>query len=361
MKNLLEISLVVVMLFLSIFAVNTFAAEVKIEKEEVSVVAVTEKIIQTADNFIVMFDSSSSMKKSYKNTNLTRYEAAIELLKEKNEMLPDLGYMGGLYLFTPFKAVYAMQPYDREKFAKAIEQLPPGPKGPTLLQQGLHKLDKVLAGLSGETVVFLFTDGTYSDMSGSKKPWVKAKELAEKYDVCFFIVSLAEGDLQKKILKAVASVNECSRVVPFELVFANPVYLAGALFVIDTEAIPYVSTLERVADFEINHILFDFDRAEVRPDKYQELNELGKFLQDNPKTYTVLTGFADSFGPAEYNLGLSRRRAESVQAYLIANFKIGIGRIVTQWYGELDPVAGNDTPEGRQQNRRVECLVMGLD
>jgi len=361
MKNLLEISLVVVMLFFSIFAVNTFAAEVKIEKEEVSGVAVTEKIIKTADNFIIMFDSSSSMKKLHEETDLTRYEAAIELLKEKNEMLPDLGYMGGLYLYTPFKAVYAMQPYDREKFAQAIEQLPPAPKGPTLLQEGLHKLDKVLAGLSGKTVVFLFTDGTYSDMPGSRKPWVKAKELAEKYDVCFFIISLAEGDLQEKILKRVASVNECTRAVPFELVFANPVYLAGALFVIDTEAIPYVSTLERVADFEVNHMFFDFDRAEVRPDNYQELNELGKFLQDNPKTYTVLTGFADSFGPAEYNLGLSRRRAESVQAYLIANFKIGIGRIITQWYGELNPVAGNDTAEGRQKNRRVECLVMGLD
>jgi len=172
---------------------------------------------------------------------------------------------------------------------------------------------------------------------------------------------LAEGDLQKEILKAVASVNECSRVVPFELVFAKPVYLAGALYVINTEDIPFIASLERVADFEVDSVLFDFDRAEVRPDNHQELNELGRFLQDNPDTYTVLTGYADSDGPAEYNLGLSRRRAESVQAYLIANFEIGIGRIVTQWYGELDPVAGNDTAEGRQKNRRVECLVMGLD
>ena len=75
----------------------------------------------------------------------------------------------------------------------------------------------------------------------------------------------------------------------------------------------------------------------------------------------VLTGFTDSTGPSEYNLGLARRRAESIEAYLIDKFNVSVGQIVTQWYGKTNPVADNDTSDGRQQNRRVESIVMGFD
>lgn len=354
-------SFVLILFLFSILVGNSFAAEVVIEKETVKGVAVVKKIIKTADNFIVMFDSSSSMQKAYQNTGLTRLEAAEQLLKERNEILPDLGYKSGLYLYTPFKPIYPMQPYNREKFAQAIDQLPTKASGPTLLQQGLHKLDDVLAELSGRTVVFLFTDGQYSHFKGLKKPVEKARELADKYNVCFYVISTAEGDQQKKILEAVASINECSRVVPFDQVFAKPVYLAGALFVVDTRAVSFVASFKRVAEINIDNILFDFDSVEIRPEFNQELNLLGTFLQNNPKTYVVLTGFTDSIGSLEYNLGLSRRRVESVQAYLTSNFNVGVGRIVTQWHGLINPVSYYKSPLGRRQNRRVECIVLGLD
>jgi OOP family OmpA-OmpF porin len=77
--------------------------------------------------------------------------------------------------------------------------------------------------------------------------------------------------------------------------------------------------------------------------------------------YVVLTGFTDNAGPSEYNLGLARRRAESIEAYLIDKFNVSVGQVVTQWYGKVDPVASNDTDDGRQQNRRVEAIVMGFD
>lgn len=362
MKKNSEFKIVVLMVFfLTFFVAGAFAAEVTIEKTTASGVVVTKEIIKTADNFVVMFDSSSSMEKAFQDTGLTRLEAAEQLLKERNEILPDLEYMGGLYLLTPFKAVYEMQPYNREKFAQAIEQLPTKAGGTTLLQEGLHNLDSVLAGLSGRTVVFIFTDGQYDHSSSEMKPVERARLLAEKYNVCFYVISYAEGDTQKEILKAVASINACSRVVPFDQVFAKPVYLAGALFVIDTKTVPVVATFKRIADLKINNIMFDSDSAEIRPDDYQELNILGTFLQKNPKTYVVLTGFTDSTGSLEYNLGMSRRRAESIADYLISNFNIGVGRIVTQWYGPINPVSTYKSPLGRRQNRRVECIVMGLD
>lgn len=362
MKKNFESKVAVMMIFfLSIVVGNAFAAGPVVEKEKVTGVVITKEIIRTADNFIVMFDSSSSMKEPYQSTGLTTLDAAKKLLKDRNEILPDLGYNGGLYLYTPFKPVIEMQPYDRKSFAQAIDRLPSKASGPTLLQKGLLKLDAILAGLSGRTVVFLFTDGQYSRMPGSRKPVEIARGLADKYNVCFYVISTAKGDQQKEVLKAVASINECSRVVPFDQVYEKPVYLAGALFVIETTAEKFVATFNRITDFKVNNVLFEFDSDQIRPEYHDGLNSLGKFLQDNAETYVVLTGFTDGIGDSEYNLGLSRRRAQSVEAYLASNFNIGIGRIVTQWYGKLDPVAGNDTSEGRRQNRRVESIVMGFD
>ena len=361
MKRLSIISMFFVLMFLSVVSTHVMAAEAVVEKEEVPDVIITEEIIKTADNFIVLFDSSSSMKEPFQDTGLTTLDAAKKLLKDRNEILPDLGYNAGLYLFTPFKPIYMMQKYDRDKFAAAIDQLPAQASGATLMQQGLLKLDGVLSGLSGRTVVFLFTDGSYSQMPGSRKPVEIAKKLADKYNVCFYVISTAKGNLEKDVLKAVASINECSRVVPFDQVYEKPVYLAGALFIIETKIEEFLTTTYRLADIKIDNILFDFNSAQVRSEYNDELTILGEFLKNNPGTYVVVTGFTDNAGSPEYNLGLARRRAESIEAYLVDKFNVSVGQIVTQWYGVNNPVAGNDTSDGRRQNRRVEAIVMGFD
>ncbi len=352
---------VLLVFFLSMMVGVSFAVEAVVEKEEVPGVIITKELIKTANNFIVVFDSSSSMKEPFQDTGLTTLDAAKKLLKDRNALLPDLEYNAGLYLFTPFKPIYMMQKYDRDKFAAAIDQLPAKASGATLMQQGLLKLDGVLSGLSGRTVVFLFTDGSYSRMPGSRKPVEIAKRLAEKYNVCFYVISTAKGDIEKDVLKAVASINECSRVVPFDQVFEKPVYLAGALFIIETRVEEFLTTTYRLADIRVDNILFDFDSAQVRSEYNDKLSILGEFLKNNPSMYVALTGFTDGTGPSEYNLGLARRRAESVGAYLIDKFNVSVGQVVTQWYGKADPVAGNDSSDGRQQNRRVETIVMGFD
>ena len=352
---------VAAVLFLSMMVGVSFAAEAVVEKEEVPSVVVSKKIVKTADNFIVMFDSSSSTKEPYKDTGMTTLEAEKKLLKDRNEILPDLGYNAGLYLYTPFKTVYMMQKYDRSKMAAAIDQLPTKSSGPTLLQEGLSKLEGVISGLSGRTVVFLFTQGFYSRMPGGRTPLEIAKRIAAKHNVCFYVVSTAKGDQEKAVQKAVATINECSRVIPFDQVFEKPVYLSGALFVIETKVEEYMTTIYRVADVKMDNILFDFNSDTVRPEYNDELNKLGTFLNNNSGAYVVLSGFADATGSAEYNLGLSRQRAESVEAYLVDKFNVSSDQIVTEWYGIASPVASNDTPAGRQQNRRVESIVMGLD
>jgi len=71
----------------------------------------------------------------------------------------------------------------------------------------------------------------------------------------------------------------------------------------------------------------------------------------------LIEGHTDSVGGEDYNLGLSEQRADSVRRALIDD-DVSPERITIKGYGERFPVAGNDTPEGRQQNRRVEIVIM---
>jgi OOP family OmpA-OmpF porin len=337
------------------------AAEKVIEQDTVTSVRDEVDIVKTADNFIILFDSSSSMNEPYRKTSMTKLAAAKEILKEKNKSLPDLGYNAGLYLLSNFEPIYTMQKYDREKVAAALDQLPEKGSGATLFVEGLRKLRAVLQGLTGKTVVFFFTDGYYTPTPGMKKPLQIAREIVDKHDVCFYVISTAKGAHQKEILKAVASINQCSRVVPFEYLLGRPEYMTGALYEIDVKTIENVKTINYLSGFKVDNIQFDFNSSAIPSGFYEELNKLGDFLREHPNTYVVLSGYTDGIGSDEYNLLLSRRRAESVQSYLTQYSGVSIGKIITQWYGKKDPVASNSNKEGQQQNRRVEFVVMGLD
>jgi OOP family OmpA-OmpF porin len=360
-KLLFVISSVMSLVFFGFIATHVMAAEVVVEQDTVTSVTEEVDIVKTADNFIILFDSSSSMNEPYRKTSMSKLAAAKEILKEKNETLPDLGYNAGLYLLSNFKPIYMVQKYDREKFAAALDQLPAKGSGPTLFLKGMHKLRGVLAELSGKTVVFLFTDGFYQPTPGMKKPVEIARELASKHDVCFYVISTAKSAHQKEILKTVASINECSRVVPFDYLLGRPEYITAALYEIDVSVIEKIETVDYIAGFKVDNIQFDFNSSAIPSGFYGELNKLGDFLREKPKTYVVLAGYTDGTGSAEYNLRLSRRRAESVQAYLTNYSGVSIGRIITQWYGKKYPITSDSTSEGQQQNRRVESIVMGLD
>jgi OOP family OmpA-OmpF porin len=348
---------------------DILAFEVFLKKERVNVGGVQVELVRTASNFIVLFDSSSSMGERYGNTNMTKIEITKQILAERNKELPDLGYNAGLYSYTPkFKLgirkalvpYYPMKRYNKEAFAKAIESLPTKAGGSTLLQPALRELDPILSGLSGRTAIFIITDGTYSKNLGAS-PLELAKELARKYNVCFHVISTAKSQVEKQMVKNVASINACSRVIPFDDIRGRAEYLTGALWVVEEKYVDAFETRAKIAAVKLNNILFDFDSSDIRPQFHGELDRLGRFLQGNSEAFVVLAGFTDSTGAEEYNLALSRQRAESAADYLMRNFNIGADRIVTQWYGEAAPVASNATAEGRSMNRRVAPIVAGLD
>ncbi len=107
-------------------------------------------------------------------------------------------------------------------------------------------------------------------------------------------------------------------------------------------------------------ILFDVNKADLRPAAQSNLTELAGILNKYPDTNILIEGHTDSTGGEDHNLELSKRRAQSVVNYLVGQSVIG-GRMQTQGWGEAQPVASNDTDAGRQANRRVELAIWAND
>jgi outer membrane protein OmpA-like peptidoglycan-associated protein len=104
-------------------------------------------------------------------------------------------------------------------------------------------------------------------------------------------------------------------------------------------------------------VLFDFDKATIRPDAAQALGKLATVIRGFPSAQVMLEGHTDSKGNDAYNQSLSERRADAVKAWLVSKESLDAALFKTQGLGETRPVAGNDTDEGRQKNRRVVAVI----
>lgn len=107
----------------------------------------------------------------------------------------------------------------------------------------------------------------------------------------------------------------------------------------------------------LKNIFFDFNKSTLRSESISELNRLKRILDDNASMKIEIGGHTDSRGSADYNKKLSNDRAQSVVNYLIEK-GIDSSRLTYKGYGKDQPVATNETDEGRQENRRVEFKVI---
>jgi outer membrane protein OmpA-like peptidoglycan-associated protein len=107
-------------------------------------------------------------------------------------------------------------------------------------------------------------------------------------------------------------------------------------------------------------ILFDVNKATLKPASEVQLAKLAKVLEKYPDTNILLEGHTDATGTDEYNLDLSKLRAQSVGNYL-SGLGVNATRFTMMGYGESQPIASNDTEEGKQLNRRVEVAIYAND
>jgi outer membrane protein OmpA-like peptidoglycan-associated protein len=124
------------------------------------------------------------------------------------------------------------------------------------------------------------------------------------------------------------------------------------------------ATVERIGEgikitFD-SGILFDVNKAGLKSLSQENIAKLAKILNKYDDTNILLEGHTDATGSEEYNLDLSNKRAQSVANYLAIN-AVSATRFTIMGYGEVQPIASNETDDGRQLNRRVDIAIMAND
>lgn len=142
---------------------------------------------------------------------------------------------------------------------------------------------------------------------------------------------------------------------PLQKIYRSTEKQLGYYFVDDVSIVPYKREWapEPGITYILQYIYFDFDKSDLLPASYEELNRLLAYLEKNPRFHITITGHTDNYGTEEYNLRLSDNRAKAVADYL-AGHGIDRKRIEYSGVGSSQPIADNDTDQGRSQNRRVE-------
>ena len=114
---------------------------------------------------------------------------------------------------------------------------------------------------------------------------------------------------------------------------------------------------EPAKSYTLDNVHFDFNKATLRNESYAALDDLVDVLTIKSGIRIEIAGHTDNIGEEDSNLKLSQARAEAVVKYLVSK-GIAAKRLVAKGYGESAPIADNESPEGRQQNRRTEARIL---
>lgn len=169
-------------------------------------------------------------------------------------------------------------------------------------------------------------------------------------------LSRPEGDVYVAVYavmnKAGGGPNANRTMVQLDVVEMKP--MEEKMVVLDASALQSeIATEGRVA---VYGILFDFDKADIRPDSEPQLQEIAALLKDSPDLKVLIVGHTDAKGALDYNRDLSLRRGKSVVTALTSGYDIDADRLTAVGVGMAAPVASNRTEEGRAKNRRVEIV-----
>ena len=112
-----------------------------------------------------------------------------------------------------------------------------------------------------------------------------------------------------------------------------------------------------MSTINLKNVFFQTGSATLAPNSKWELDNVASLLKANPNVKVELSGHTDSAGDDGANMDLSNRRAQAALDYL-QNKGLGLSRMTSKGYGENNPINTNETPEGRQVNRRTELKIL---
>ncbi len=327
-----------------------------------------------AENFIFYVDNSGSMMFEHEESGKAKTKAARDLLLLINEELPALDANFGVYTYGPYREFQPAAGFNRQGMANAFNSIPTdfeiyGRQSP--MGSGLMSLDSKIMGLKDRIAVVVVTDG---ESNLGPHPRDIMNDMYSKYGnrICFHFISFAQkppagttSSDEQAFVNDLAGLNPCSVKADAGSLaqdFVRADFIRDVFYdvreVVTTPApqpapiiVPDEPVVEEVIVF--SNITFDFDSAQIRPEYRDILREAATIIMNRTDKNVLVEGHTCSIGPAEYNMGLSKRRAQSVADFLAAE-GVSRNRLETKGYGLTRPKFDNNTREGRSLNRRVE-------
>lgn len=312
-------------------------------------------------SFVVILDASASM--AHRSGGLVKYDVAMATASRMNQTIPPLDYQAGLAAFSSgtcldgasTQMLYGMAPYQRAGFASALDAVACA-GGTTPLVSAVALGTQSLNTALGDAAVIIISDFRGVDAANTVAA-VKRMQAASADHLCIHTINTGDDPWDQQLADELAASSKCGSAV-----HAADIASADKMADYVTAVLLAPAPPDAVVQYERNTLstaaLFDFNRAVLKEAGKVALHELGDAIKAKGARVVDIDiiGHTDSTGPAEYNMGLSIRRAEAVREYIVSE-GIDAGIIDVSGEGENNPVASNDTPQGRAENRRVDINV----
>jgi OmpA-OmpF porin, OOP family len=319
--------------------------------------AYTKKV----DNFVVLLDTSGSMKTD--DTGRPRIQTAQDVVASFNSLVPPLGYKAGMVTFGKgttgscigygvANTIYGLAPYNSASFGQALGSIGCA-ASTTPYASAVGSATTMLVEEKGPIAVFIVSDFSYNwhDPAAVESALADLKA-QHPGKVCVHIIKIGEGDAD---IAGLTDTAGCDSVVK-----AADLATGAAMsnYVVKTLLTPVDQPLQYEKHTVSAQALFDFDKYVLKPQGIAELQSLGASIRSQGLKVREIdvVGHTDSVGSDAYNMRLSERRAMAVRNFLVSE-GVSSSIIHTSGMGKRDPVASNDTAEGRALNRRVEVIV----
>ena len=368
----------------------------------------TDGYVQKVDSFIIVLDSSSSMGTVYEDEVAERYSRfmiAKDIVSRMNNTIPEMDIQGTLQRFgygfsakgKLTEAVYGPTAYSTSDLEYALQTIiTPGGHSPAGLAIG--ETSKIVGSTEGKSAVIVISDGEKLN----DDPLMKVKTLKNQFGgrTCLYTIWVGSKTESKAFMEEIAAEMGCGFSVAADDIatsegmedFVRKVFFArdsdgdgvpddedecpGTPPGIQVDAVgcagdsdgdgvtddidvclgtPKGAIVDQRGCWVVKGVKFDYKKWDVKPQFNTNLDNIISVLKNTQDLKIRVEGHTDNIGSEKYNLNLSKKRAESIKAYLV---KKGIeeSRITSMGHGFSKPRAGNDTKEGRALNRRAELI-----
>lgn len=350
----------------------------------------------------------------------SKFRVAKDIIRQMNNTMPEMDINGAIQTYghgvsEPFKqteTVYGMTTYSKSGLEQSLKSVKSPAEGNSPAGLAIVSISNIIRNTKGEFAVIIISDG--ENLEGN--PMMQVRVLKNRYEdrICLYTIWVGNKPAGKTFMERLAGEMRCGFSTTADEIasgkdmedFVREVFLTTdrtrtvdrdidsdrdgvyddrdecpdtpSGVEVDESGCPEVIRIDSDGDgvyddrdecpdtprgvivdtrgcWVVMGVKFEYKKWNIQPQFNSNLDNVVKILEKYPELKIRIEGHTDDIGPMEYNLRLSERRAQSIKDYLI-EMGINQSRITTDGLGYTQPIAGNDTEEGRALNRRAEII-----